>query len=310
MLAARARPLVLVCLAGGGEALFQGLLDGLNPTAAPISLGKKNFALPRHARLRLTNEAPPVYEIPGFLSEDECEALVEAADARRFPPVPYGEKNKIFTGTKYAAHKQDASVDAFLERACECFGCGAERFDPVTVTRYAAGEYQARHLDARLPHQINRDAAYMRTGGQRIAQLIVYLRAPEAGGGTKFYDGAFGGLTVAPEPGKALIFPTATLDGLADERYLHSGEPVTAGTKWIVGTWLMEGRRGDAAEVADAIEALWELDGGRPKAAPRAANAPPPGPAGGGARAAGGAPKAPSKSAAKRAAKSRARRTK
>ena len=46
--------------------------------------------------------------------------------------------------------------------------------------------------------------------------------------------------------GTALIFPTATLDGLADERYLHSGEPVERGTKWIVGTWLMEVPRTDA----------------------------------------------------------------
>ena len=163
----------------------------------PISVEKRNFAQPRHPELVTVNEALPVYEVPGFLSDAECDELMAAAQSGQFPPIPYGAKNKIFTGTKYAAHKQDASVDAFLERACECFGCGAERFDPVTVTRYAAGEYQARHLDARLPHQINRDAAYMRTGGQRIAQLIVYLRAPEAGGGTKFYDGAFGGLTVA-----------------------------------------------------------------------------------------------------------------
>ena len=56
----------------------------------------------------------------------------------------------------------------------------------------------------------------------------------------------------------------ASLDGEADERYLHSGEPVEAGTKWILGTWLMETERSDAADMARSIDGLWKLAGGRP----------------------------------------------
>ena len=62
-----------------------------------------------------------------------------------------------------------------------------------------------------------------------------------------------------PEQGKALVFPTATLRGEADERYLHSGEPVERGTKWIMGTWLMETERQDKAEIDQAIDELWKL---------------------------------------------------
>ena len=173
----------------------------------------------------------------------------------------YGAKNKIFTGTKWAAHRQDPAVDLFLERAAEAFGgLSEERFDPVTVTRYCAGEYKAKHLDARLPHQIVRNKAYLASGGQRIAQLICYLRAPTAGGETRFYGPAFSGLAIKPKAGTALIFPTATLEGLADERYLHSGEPVGKGDKWIVGTWLMETDRTDGADVQRAIYELWKLE--------------------------------------------------
>jgi prolyl 4-hydroxylase len=82
-------------------------------------------------------------------------------------------------------------------------------FDPVTVTRYSRGEYQAQHLDSRLPHQINRDQAYLASGGQRIAQVICYLQAPQAGGETRFFDPAFDGLAVTPTQGTALVFPTA-----------------------------------------------------------------------------------------------------
>ena len=169
--------------------------------------------------------------------------------------------------TPWAAHEQHESVDLFLERTCAAFGdLPSTRFDPVTVTKYEVDQFQAKHLDARLPHQINRNAAYLATGGQRIAQLICYLQAPEAGGETKFFGPAFGGLAVQPKKGSALIFPTATLEGLADERYLHSGEPVQVGTKWIVGTWLMEKQRTDAKDVRKAIDELWKLEGKDPPA--------------------------------------------
>jgi hypothetical protein len=71
---------------------------------------------------------------------------------------------------------------------------------------------------------------------------------------------------VAPQKGTALIFPTATLDGLADERYLHSGEPVGDGVKYIIGTWLMETRRTDAADVRKSIAELYRLEGREPPA--------------------------------------------
>lgn len=247
---------------------FEKLAEMVGPTEGPISLEKENFARPTWtdgSNLRELSSNPPVYMIDGFLSEEECDACREAAEEGMFPAVPYGAKNKIFTGTKWAAHLQHESVDLFLERTCAAFGgLPATRFDPVTVTKYEEAQYQAKHLDARLPHQITRNAAYMASGGQRIAQLICYLQAPEAGGETKFFGPAFNGLAVEPKKGSALIFPTATLAGLADERYLHSGEPVRTGTKWIVGTWLMEVERTDAKDVQKAIDELWKLEGKTP----------------------------------------------
>ena len=240
---------------------FEKVAELLGPTEGPISLAKRNFALPTHERLREVHAVPPVYAIDNFLSDDECDILVAAAENGEFPAVPYGLKNKIFTGTKWAAHELTPEVDIFLDRCSATFDTTANRFDPVTVTRYRSGEYQTKHLDARLPHQINRNKAYMKSGGQRIAQLICYLQTPTSGGETRFFGPAFGGLAVPPQKGTALVFPTATSDGLADERYLHSGEPVTAGTKYIIGTWLMEAQRTDAADVRKQIEALYELEG-------------------------------------------------
>ena len=267
----------------------------------PISIEKRNFAQPRHPELITVNEALPVYEVPGFLSDAECDELMAAAQSGQFPPIPYGAKNKIFTGTKWAAAGEPI-VAPFLRQCCELFGVPETRFEPITITRYGEGQYQAQHLDARLKHQardvletraallacrhrlhpadhslrasqVVRDETYFKTGGQRIAQVIVYLQAPEAGGCTKFFEPEFEGLSVRPDRGKALVFPVASLDGEADERYLHSGEPVEAGTKWILGTWLMETERSDAADMARSIDGLWKLAGGRPAGARAATKA-------------------------------------
>ena len=118
----------------------------------PISVEKRNFALPRHPELVTLNDALPVYEVPGFLTDAECDELIAAAQSSQFPPIPYGAKNKIFTGTKWAAAGEPI-VAPFLRQCCELFGVPETRFEPITITRYDEGQYQAQHLDARLKHQ-------------------------------------------------------------------------------------------------------------------------------------------------------------
>lgn len=250
------RTLLLVACGRTASALFANPFAP--PRQTPISLARQNFALPSHPDLVTLNVDPPVYEVPGFLSEDECAELVAATEEGRFPPIPYGGKNKIFTGTKWAA-AGSADVAPFLERTCALYDVPPSRFEPITVTRYTEGQYQAEHLDARLKHQVVRNKPHFKTGGQRIAQVIVYLRTPTAGGETRFFDKAFSDLAVQPEVGKALVFPVSSLTGEADERYLHSGEPVRAGTKYILGTWLMELERTDAEDISRAVESLWDL---------------------------------------------------
>merc|ERR1712216_1092013 len=131
-------------------------------------------------------EDPPVYTIRNFLSPEECKAIIAEVERGALPPIPYGRKNRIFTGSKWAATGTPLGT-MFLARAAALFGASEARFEPVTVTRYQGnpifGEYQAQHLDARLMSIEKRDAAFMASGGQRLAQVIVYLQEPAAGGG-------------------------------------------------------------------------------------------------------------------------------
>lgn len=106
--------------------LFSNPFAALLGKQGPISLSARNFAVPSHPKLVTLQEEPPVYEIPGFLSEEECAALVAAAEHEEFPPIPYGLKNKIFTGTKWAA-AGDPITEPFVEKSKALFGVSEKR---------------------------------------------------------------------------------------------------------------------------------------------------------------------------------------
>uniref|UniRef100_A0A7S4B109 Fe2OG dioxygenase domain-containing protein n=1 Tax=Chrysotila carterae TaxID=13221 RepID=A0A7S4B109_CHRCT len=152
---------------------------------------------------------------------------------------------RCFTGTKWStqlqrpshAQRTHATVEPFLEHACALFRVSPDRFEVPTVTKYAVGQFQREHTDARVACDSLGLDEFSASGGQRLAQLLVYLQPPLAGGETSF---RLFGFCVKPRRGDALVFPTAFADGTADQRYVHAGEPVTQGEKWNINTWLMQ----------------------------------------------------------------------
>ena len=169
-------------------------------------------------------------------------SLVGVASATASALVSSGAL-RCCTGTKWDADGT-APAAPFACRAAELFGVSERRLEPITITRYEEGQFQRQHLDARPLADTSGHAQFAATGGQRLAQIIVYLQAPEAGGETVFHGPAFRGgeLAVQPVAGDALVFPTAcVVSGEPDERYVHSGATVRGAVeKWIVGTWLMQ----------------------------------------------------------------------
>jgi len=64
---------------------------------------------------------------------------------------------------------------------------------------------------------------------QRIVTYIFYLNDVDDGGQTQFFGDESVGVT--PEMGKLILFP-------ANPLYVHQGEPVRAGIKYIATGWL------------------------------------------------------------------------
>ena len=207
--------------------------------AHPVDLGD-----PRLAVLHLD---PPVYRVQGFLSTEECAALIALTASGRCREMPKaagtfaaGEAPRRTSTTWYARYREPACAP-LLRRARALFrGVPFAHFEELQLARYLPGERFRWHEDA-VPPSLLRGG----DGGQRVATLLVYLSGDgdEAqGGATCFRDlGAPPPLRVAPVAGDALLFfPAFHPSGRPDDRTVHAAEPAKA-EKWVSQLWLHEG---------------------------------------------------------------------
>jgi hypothetical protein len=91
------------------------------------------------------------------------------------------------------------------------------RYQDTHIVRYRPGGFYVTHADAGL--DVN----------HRYFTVLCYLNDDYEGGRTSFPTLNY---SVVPQKGKAIIFPAT---------YLHRAEPVIAGTKYILVSWLVGG---------------------------------------------------------------------
>lgn len=108
--------------------------------------------------------------------------------------------------------------------------------EPMSILRYAPGEYYKPHVDYFNP-KLKVSEGLMADGGQRTASAITYLSTPESGGGTSFprLD-----IRVPAAAGDTLWFRNCNDDGDIERSSLHAGDTVDAGEKWVVTKWFRQ----------------------------------------------------------------------
>jgi predicted 2-oxoglutarate/Fe(II)-dependent dioxygenase YbiX len=112
--------------------------------------------------------------------------------------------------------KLTAKIDRYVRPALKNYWhVDHLRQSDTHIVRYVPGGFYVTHADAGL--DVN----------NRYFTVLCYLNDDYEGGRTSFPTLDF---SVVPCQGKAIIFPTT---------YLHRAEPVTAGTKYILVSWLV-----------------------------------------------------------------------
>ncbi|MBL8353100.1 MAG: 2OG-Fe(II) oxygenase [Burkholderiaceae bacterium] len=185
---------------------------------------------------------PPLVVLGGLLSDEECDALVAAAEPRlaRSETVVLetggNEINPSRTSRGMFFGRGETPLCQRIEaRIAALVNWPVVNGEGLQVLHYRPGAEYKPHHDYFDPGQPGM-AAVLRRGGQRVATLVMYLNTPQQGGGTTFPDLS---LEVAPIKGNAVFFsydrPHATT------RTLHGGAPVISGEKWVATKWLREG---------------------------------------------------------------------
>jgi prolyl 4-hydroxylase len=196
------------------------------------------------------DECPWVVVMDEFLTEHECDTLVELGATRgyqrsedvgeRKPDGTYaGKQSKGRTSTNTWCQDEcyaNETVQTAIRRIENLTGMPDNNSEFLQLLRYEEGQFYESHHDY-IEHNLHR------AQGPRIITVFLYLNDVDAGGETHFTDL---NISVFPKRGRALIWPSV-LDAdptLKDGRTHHQAKPVLQGIKYGANAWVREERQG------------------------------------------------------------------
>jgi prolyl 4-hydroxylase len=186
---------------------------------------------------------PRVVVFGDLLSDEECDALIEAAKPRLARSMTVQTKtggeevndDRTSNGMFFQRGENDL-IRRIEERIARLVNWPVENGEGLQVLHYRPGAEYKPHFDYFDPKEPG-TPTILKRGGQRVGTLVMYLAEPEKGGGTTFPDAH---LEVYPKRGHGVFFSYERAH--PSTKTLHGGAPVIAGEKWIATKWLRERR--------------------------------------------------------------------
>jgi prolyl 4-hydroxylase len=177
---------------------------------------------------------PWVMSIDGFLSDEECNRLIEIGEAKGYKRSRVGttvfEESKTRTSYNTFCDKlcaKDPIVKRVIQRMTNLTDIPYDNYEGLQLVRYEPGQFYQQHHD---------ESGIKKYSGPRILTIFLYLNDVLGGGGTEFHYLNF---TATPKKGSALIWPSM-LDSLEerDEWTWHEALPVEEGFKYGANAWI------------------------------------------------------------------------
>lgn len=180
---------------------------------------------------------PWVVELPNFLTERECQHLIELGEKTGLKRSTVGNSSKSShldnsrtSHTAFLKKAQDHIVKNIEEKCSLVANQPSTHLEPLQIVKYEPGQYYKEHHDY-LHHDKN-GPKY-----QRSITMFIYLNNLNEGdkGGQTYFPKAK--LSVKPQIGKAVLFRNIHPDGSLDEDSLHAGKPPTKSVKYGCNVW-------------------------------------------------------------------------
>jgi prolyl 4-hydroxylase len=196
----------------------------------------------RRVQVLASVRQPQVVVIGGLLTEEECDALIAAAQPRMQRSLIVqtstggDEESPDRTSRGMFFERGENPVVARVEeRLSRLVGWPVNHGEGMQVLHYRCGAEYKPHYDYFDPDEPG-TPTILKRGGQRLATLVMYLNNPARGGGTVFPDLK---LEIAPQKGSAVFFSYPMAHPASQS--LHGGAPLLEGEKWVATKWFRAG---------------------------------------------------------------------
>lgn len=189
-------------------------------------------------------ESPWIVAFDGFLTDEECDTLVELGAARGYKRSEDTAEEESLDGT-LGGQRSDGRTSTNAWCMDDCYEHPiAQRVlqkienltqipdnhaEHLQILRYQVGQFYELHHDY-VPRDLKRPQ------GVRMLTVFLYLNNVPAGGGTRF---PFLNITVVPKKGRALLWPSVRNQrpNSRDPSTYHEALPVQEGEKHAANAW-------------------------------------------------------------------------
>lgn len=178
----------------------------------------------------ILHEYPLIVKFGNVLSDEECQALIDAAAPRmKRSKLANKEISPIRTSSGIFFEANESPLIIEIEkRTSSLMHVPLSHAEGLQVLHYAPSQEFKAHYDF-FGHN------HPSSQNNRISTLIMYLNDVEEGGETTFPNLE---ISVKPVKGSALYFEYFYNDPKLNELTLHCGLPVIRGEKWVANQWM------------------------------------------------------------------------
>ncbi|RDX67483.1 putative prolyl 4-hydroxylase 10 [Mucuna pruriens] len=229
--------------------------NDLNSISRNIHITQAEQDDPGERWVEIISWEPRAFLYHNFLTKEECEYLINIAKPNMHKSAVVDSETgkskdsrvRTSSGT-FLARGRDQIVKNIEKRIADFTFIPVEHGEGLQVLHYEVGQKYEPHFDYFM------DNFNTKSGGQRIATMLMYLSDVEEGGETVFPDAKGNissvpwwnelsdcgkkGLSIKPKMGDALLFWSMKPDATLDPSSLHGGCPVIKGNKWSCTKWM------------------------------------------------------------------------
>ena len=179
-----------------------------------------------------------IIEIPNFLTNEECDKIIELSKGNMFSSKVYSQNEDLYDNKTRISEQcwlndNDLFIKNITDKVKSHTNTHNNYFEELQVVNYQPGGFFTPHYDACVGNKSNCER--MNKEGPRYLTVLFYLNDNFEGGETIFPKI---NKLVKPEKGKAVIFQNVDNNGVIITQALHGGEPVKNGEKWIANKWI------------------------------------------------------------------------